>query len=57
MKNIELDCDFQQQTFLNFMQATSIVRNGVTIQGIVNGAPLRAARIPSITDKPFFLMV
>ncbi|MGB9938207.1 hypothetical protein, partial [Methanosarcina sp.] len=29
----------------------------VTIQGIVSGAPLSAARIPSITGKLFFLIV
>ncbi len=29
----------------------------VTIQGIVNGAPLSAAIIPSKTSNPFFLIV
>ena len=33
------------------------IKNLVTIQGIVSGVPLSAARIPSKTGKLFFLIV
>ncbi|WP_048042047.1 hypothetical protein, partial [Methanosarcina mazei] len=36
---------------------TYFLRNLVTAQSIVNGAPMSAARIPSKTGKPFFFPV